>query len=444
MTNNARIAFAAVVLIGTIGLEAGARPPSGSPSNPYTLSVSALVGPLGTDVTLEIAAAPGAEVPPAAQRIQLETDAWIRKYQDIPLEGGRWTIRFTDLPRGSALSALVVVKLNGPVYHLRANTVALLLPELRFASVGVPLSTRAGDLVTVPVVIEETGGDLGATFDLVLNSPPTHPVTATGIRVDAGGTSQILLTTRFLQVGVQIVTLIIQRPGSGFVDPSKDSKTLYVTVGANPGPTDWDGGYTRVDGASGETFAVPFAGSGVLTTTGRHEMIFLNGNSSQPMAWPMDFSASLKADGIPVIEYNRTGINPTEIRSEGFPGSETLSLFHEVLFPIAILTVSTSQTSASFRTAFQIQRSSADYVQIVSINGGPPTTSLQVYGTFLNAASAVQFDATLTSSLNQFGGAFPVLPITHSRNDYDPDPADPNARWEHQDVWSAYGSGTFP
>lgn len=423
----------AALLVGLMFSGATAFTPPTSPSQPYRLSVSALAGPAGTDLTVQVTAPAGGALPTTLKKLSLSAPGWSRSLSNVPLSGGQWTARYTDLPRGKALTAKVEFKTTR-TWNLCANTVVLHRPDVRFLSVNAPTQAQPNEVLTVPVVLQETRGDLGATFDLAA-SGAIQPVTATGIRVNPHGSTQVILNLSLTGTGTQTITLRIQNQTPGDYDPSNNTASFTLQVTQPLAPTQYYGGYYRWEGTSYSSYPNH---DGTLIeglSDGKYESLDFVCSSNQPMSWPMSGSWKMKADGNEVYSVTLTDVYPTETYSDG--GSAYFRSFAPDYDHYIWITLSAPGSSPAVR--YSTDRTVSDYVQTITQHG-QTTVSIQKWGTFLNATGSAEMSGTLTSAMGRVGGGTGSRSILYARRDDEYNTPNSVTRI-NQDTWSSYSSG---
>jgi hypothetical protein len=424
--------WATLAILITLGGGTGATSPSAPPA-PYTMTLAAYGGPTGTDVEIQILAPAGQELPARAESITLVSGSWARVFTLAPLTFGRWTQTVDGVPTGSPVTAYVTFRTSSSngIQRLQANTVVLSRPNLRFASIGAPSSATVGGLVTFPVVVEEIGGATGAMFDLAIRGSAIDPVTATGIRVDAAGTTSVQVTIKFLSTGLQSVTVETQGQVPSDADPSDNRATFSVEVRTAEAPTQYYGGYNRWQGTLFDSYEDPYYGTVSQSNDGRYEALFVNATSRTSLTWPMDFTALALADGAPAIQREFSQIYPTD----QFSSSNGLTEYIWIVDIADSLAFRFQTTTGSVpETGFYYTRSAADYHYLLTVNG-ETTSSYQLFGSFVNATSNVSMFGNLRSGTGRIGGWTPVLDITNT-----PAPTEGN---DHRERWDAYGSGSL-
>ena len=145
-------------------------PAAADPPSCYTIELSALTGPQGADLTLDIAAAAGCAGVETLKKVQLKMFAAdgslddVRNLQDVPAPGGSANIELGQLERQRRIEADVLVQTGTPprTHVLRGETTTLLRPDLVVATVQAPLQTLTTRPVDVQAEIAELNGDSAA------------------------------------------------------------------------------------------------------------------------------------------------------------------------------------------------------------------------------------------------------------------------------------------
>jgi hypothetical protein len=421
--------FAGLMMTG-----AAARTPAPPPSNPYTLTVSALVGPTGTDVTVQISAAAGSALPTIAKKLALSAPGWSRTLSNVALTGGRWTARYTDLAHGKALTAHVEFKTT-KTWSLCANTVALYRPDLRIRPVSVQATGSIGEQIFVPVYVDELNGDLGASFEIAVSGPGLTIPTGTGLIVNPHGSLFFSFTLPLQSAGTQTVTLTIQNEVPGDYDLSNNTLSFSIEVIDPSKELRLYGGYHRTEGLASSSNTSPEGNVSENGTDGKNESLYVVVDNTKPMSWPLSASVRMYADG--AVAFSADAVNVTYTEDFGDGSYRWIGYFPDYNSQLWIVTYPPGST---YRSRFYATRSAADYVGFNSYNG-QTTTYVQQSGTFLNATVSSELAGTLTSSLGQFTVTSGLQPITHARQDEESDTPYPHV--VHQDVWDSYSYFTI-
>jgi hypothetical protein len=181
------------------GVTATASPNANTNKTPYTLEQTALTGPQGADITLEIGTAPGSEPVQVLEKVRLKILAakgskkqvWV--FKDVPAPGGLATLSLGALERGRQIRSDVLVRPETPrrTYRLGGETTTLLRPDLVVEGVHAPPQTLTTRPIDVSAEIAEVNGDTAATATVTLRSGLTVLGT-TSLEVAAGESGSVL------------------------------------------------------------------------------------------------------------------------------------------------------------------------------------------------------------------------------------------------------------
>ena len=201
LSRSARRVVAIAFLLGST-VAAGAPVGAAAPAPP-ALTLTALTGPQGGTLAIEVVAAVQ-ELEHVHVQLRAPNSAEVetRNLKDVPVAEGVATIDLGPLARGTAVDANVQMKASSSpqTLVLRRQTIARLRPDLVVAAVLVPpqtLSTRAIDVVAD---VSELNTDTGATARLTLMLGLTPVADAQLVTIPAGGT----VSTTF--EGVELTT----------------------------------------------------------------------------------------------------------------------------------------------------------------------------------------------------------------------------------------------
>ena len=186
---SARSAVAAALAVGlmaAVGVPAEAAAPA-----PRVLTLTALTGPQGGSLAIEVA--PAVE---EFEHVHLQlrapnaSEVETRNLKGVPVDEGVATIELGPLARGTAVAVKVQIRDTSPprTLVLRGDTIARLRPDLLVAALHAPpqtLSTRAIDIVAD---VTESNTDTGARARLTLMLGPTPVAEPQVVTVAAGAT----------------------------------------------------------------------------------------------------------------------------------------------------------------------------------------------------------------------------------------------------------------
>lgn len=197
----ARTAATVTITLGLMGI-AGAPADAAAPAPP-ALILTALTGPQGGTLAIEVASAVGElEHVHLQLRAPEASETETRNLEAVPVDGGVATIELGRLARGTAIDAKVQIRDASPprTLVLRGVTIARLRPDLVVVAVHAPLQTLSTRAIDVVADVSELNAETGATARLTLMLGPTPVATAKLVTVAAGSS----VSTTF--EGVELTT----------------------------------------------------------------------------------------------------------------------------------------------------------------------------------------------------------------------------------------------
>jgi hypothetical protein len=190
-TRRSRAALLACV-VGSATIALAAVPAGGAAdSAPYTLQVSALTGPQGGLLRIEVNADAGVPAVATMRYVQVSVDGvLIRVLRDVAAPDGVAEIDLGPVVRGATVSARVQVRApsSQTLIPLSRAAFARLRPDLIVAAVHVPPQTLSTRPVDVVADVSELNGDVGATATLSLMAGPTPLAEPKLVTVPKSGT----------------------------------------------------------------------------------------------------------------------------------------------------------------------------------------------------------------------------------------------------------------
>jgi hypothetical protein len=233
-------AACAFVLVGSVAARAAdADQERADPvKSPYTLGQTALTGPQGADITLEVTTASGFEPIEILKKVQLKTfDADgsvddVRNLKDVLAPGGVANVELGMLERGRLIETHILVQADpaARTYQLRGETTTLLRPDLTVEGVYAPSQTLTTRPIDVAAEIEELNGDTPATATVTLRSGSTVLRAAT-VEVAARGESSVLFEDVALtSPDPTPLSVSVSDVAPAETDVSNDTESLVVDV----------------------------------------------------------------------------------------------------------------------------------------------------------------------------------------------------------------------
>ena len=242
----AAIVVALATALAASGGTAVAGGPASCPSSTedaYAMSLLALTGPAGADLTITVTAKEGCGPVESIKKVQMKTfgsDGALvqtRNVKDVAAPGGVANLDLGNVPRDRRVEADVLIQTGAPprTYVLREAATTLLRPDLVVESVT-PQQTLAGVPVVVSAVIAERNGDIGATGAVSMSAIPGsfEPVT-----VPPGGKATVTFAAATFTDPIPIeLTVAVGNAAPRETDATNNSRatTLEVTEHQIPTP----------------------------------------------------------------------------------------------------------------------------------------------------------------------------------------------------------------
>jgi hypothetical protein len=201
---------------------------------PYSLKVSALTGPQGGLLRIEIDAEAPASTVERLKFVQVSVNGeTIRVLKDVAAPAGIAEIDLGPVPRGATVSATVLVRngTTGQVFQLRRATVARLRPDLVVAAVHAPPQTLTTRSIDVVADVFELNGDVGATATLTLMLGPTPLAEPKTVTVPKGGGISSTFTDVKLETAMSAeLTVLIGGAEPFETDTTNNSRSRTIEV----------------------------------------------------------------------------------------------------------------------------------------------------------------------------------------------------------------------
>jgi hypothetical protein len=233
-----RIAAVLTAVTAVFGLQVTPAAAEQAPAC-YGLSLSALTGPAGADLTLQVDALTAeCARPEALKKVQLKLFqaggelADVRNLKDVPAPEGRASIDLGPLERGRRIEADVLVQAGdpSPTFVLRAETVTLQRPDLAVTAVQAPTQTLTVRPIDVTAEIGELNGDVGATATVSLSWGPSTIATRE-VTVPAGGRVSVTFAALALTTPSSIdLTVRVENAKPAETDATNNERTTTVDV----------------------------------------------------------------------------------------------------------------------------------------------------------------------------------------------------------------------
>jgi hypothetical protein len=213
------IASLLVVLTCASGELAARVPAAPASTAPYTIAITALMGPSLSDVYIQVISTdPAFPLPSQAKKIQVKalksdgSSQWTNNYNDVALDStGTAHFQFANLADGQTLSAQVSIQtpLLVSVEVSRSVATDLLRPNVQIDATG-PSTGNVGQTLEYQATFTEINGQCGATFDAVLLADGVE-VDRVTLTVPAGGSvsPQDPLTATFSTANGHAVDILV-------------------------------------------------------------------------------------------------------------------------------------------------------------------------------------------------------------------------------------------
>jgi hypothetical protein len=236
-----RVLAGAVALAALLGLQTAAAAAEEAPDC-YSLSLRALTGPAGADLTLGVTTiAEGCAKPSTLKKVQLKTFeadgklADVRNLKDVAAPEGSANLDLGTLPRGRRVAAEVGVQTEPErTSVLRGETTALLRPNLTVTTVQAPPQTLTTRPIDVQAEVAELNGDVAATATVTLSQGPTPLAPPKPVEVPAGGRVPVSFGGIALTTPVPVeLTVRVSDVAPAETDATDDARNATVDVTEN-------------------------------------------------------------------------------------------------------------------------------------------------------------------------------------------------------------------
>jgi hypothetical protein len=188
------VTAAAALGLGAAG--AGAAVP-GWPTHGYTMTLLALTGPQGADLTIDVDAPAGAPAVEMLDRVRVTVETGPRPVQevvvnlnDVAAVDGVANVKLGQMARGRVLEVQVLFRAKY-LTLLQGTTRTKLRPDLVVKTVFAPLQTTTSRPIDVVADVQELNGDIGAAVTATLMLGPTPLAAPKQVSVPAGGTISV-------------------------------------------------------------------------------------------------------------------------------------------------------------------------------------------------------------------------------------------------------------
>jgi len=430
-----------LLLSGRDGVSAPTAPGS---TAPYQLQLIAMLKPtteagsVVTVVKLQIRTVAGSP-PTVANKVQLKSEEpstgetyWVKNITNVPLVDvvlpgsevvKECSFEFTDLSRRMPLSAQVNIKSEDSTKGeiLRANTLVLLCPDLRTGLINAPSAVGMFQPVDIRVVVFEQNGDLGARFDVaVLDESGQELDRCTGVSVGPSDSATAVLSIKFSTLGSKHLTTRILNSDPEEANTSNNEGSLTITVAPVTARWEWWVDYNdyRLDDYYSFTEVKQPTGSWhtEFENHGFAQWADMTARAPVPMAWPWNFTGTLRLDGADQIQVSRSGILPDVSEGDPAAGGVFFGSYRgfdpETQADITISVYSSGADDGSSYSLAELHQLATDYVQYSSgyyNNWYGSTynwtgTGLIRQGALRHATQSIQGLVGLTSQTGSFGG----------------------------------------
>jgi hypothetical protein len=234
-----RLALAASLAALAVALEPAAAAAEEPPSCTYTLALSALTGPIGSDLAIGISpqAAACAAVD-SLKKVQVKTFdsggklADVRNLTDVAATAGRAVLDLGSAARGQRVEADVLVQPGASerTHVLRGETEVLLRPDLALTALQAPTQTLVTRTIDVVAEVAELNGDIAGAATVTLSWGPSVLATQT-VSVPKGGRTSVTFAGIRLSSPVAVeLTAALSDVAPKETDATNNARTTTVDV----------------------------------------------------------------------------------------------------------------------------------------------------------------------------------------------------------------------
>ena len=233
-------AFAALVMatvVGAAGPGTSARAAARNAETPYSIGVTALTGPAGADLTIDVKAAAGAPAVEVIKKVQLKVFdadgslADVRNVDDVGTIGGSATIGLGQVERDRRVEVDVLIQPDNRTYVVGGWAKTRLRPDLVVAALHAPPHTTTSRPIDLVAEIEELNGDTAATATATLMLGPTPIAPAQTVSVAAGAaTSVTFARVRVPTALAAELEVFVTEAAPGETDATNNRRSTTVDV----------------------------------------------------------------------------------------------------------------------------------------------------------------------------------------------------------------------
>ena len=228
------VAAACVALAATGGTARADDDDNGNAAHGYTAALTALTGPAGADLTIDVDAPPGAGAVDVLTRVQLKIYAAdgsladVSNLNDIAAENGVANIELGPVPRDRLVEAVVRIH-TWRTNVVRAFTRTRVRPDLVVTGVFAPAQTTTSRPIDVVADVEEVNGETGATATVTLMLGPTPLAEPRAVSLAPGGTTSVAFADVTLPTAVAS-TLEVVLSGAAPAETDATNNRASTTV----------------------------------------------------------------------------------------------------------------------------------------------------------------------------------------------------------------------
>ncbi len=426
-----RVLCAAVmfcVLTGGLSAQGKKGKPPGK-IEPYSASVTALNGPVTTDVSVSIHTQNDISypIPQFLKKLQLKilNDSgdvvYLRNFMDVPVTGNLVNVSVDDLQPLMPVQVQAHIQTSNTVDEevLKAGGIVQLRPDLVVDTVRTPESVHVNTLFDVEVVAREILSHTGASANISLCEGETVLATATGIQVLAGNSVSILFQGLQLSyVGTHHLTAKIHDAVPGEYDTGNNEAAFDVEVVSPMVAVPYSLSYRS---KKSHTYQYVYSGCwgyGESTTTHDNFDELQYSASFQPLhaiVSPIDsVSFQILSGNGTMLNIAATGINATSSTSNYDEYAFTVQNENQPSFYVTIRSY-----HAAGNATMEIYKFARDYYYRVQSNWGGTTTLIEQHDQMLNLQDLVEVRIALWDGTYAGGGGTsmtlqPFLPSSWS------------------------------
>ncbi|HEY5915467.1 MAG TPA: hypothetical protein VJA21_33200 [Verrucomicrobiae bacterium] len=382
-----------------------------------------------TDVLLTLNVVAQNVAPPVlAQHVQFKSVdlvgrlRWTANVQNVALTPTSATaseaaLPFMDLKRGEPLKVQMQVP-SGQADNtllLLGQGVVLFRPDFAVSSVDCPSSVGVGMVASIPVVIEERNGDLGATATVYLMEGETVLDSRSGVYLGPQQTATVVFSAVFAELGTHNLKIVVGELTPRDYDLSNNKKAFTVEVAQQPAY--YNAGYSWAQQELAYAYGVDFYWYYTNFHKGKEESLYEDLYLPVALTFPLDnVRVELWADGTQSYGGDLPGLVSDYTYDDGY-GYSYSQLWRELGPGFSLYIESVKDSYGYQNSRASLQKYAGDYVYYSAEHdwywGEGGEGSWQPYlenygvvqtGEFLDAKTAVDIRLVVRTSGSEYGG----------------------------------------